>query len=78
MSKLAKVISGVLKIRPNRISDKTSPKTAKEWDSFGGILLITEIEKAFDIKFSMEEILSIKDVSDIKKILKKHGAGPNG
>lgn len=73
MKKLNKVVSKVFKIKPNRITDDTSPMNVKKWDSFGGLLLVTEIEKAFGVKFSMKEILSIKDIGSIKKILKSHG-----
>lgn len=77
MNKVDKVVSKVLRIKPNRIKDSTSPMNAKNWDSFGGILLVTEIEKAFRTKFSMKEILSLKDVGSIKKVLKSHGVDPD-
>lgn len=76
MNKLTKVVSGVLKVKPAKISDRTSPADVKAWDSFRGLLLITEIEKAFQIKFSMDEILSIKDIGSIKKILRDHNINP--
>ena len=78
MGKFVKVVSKVLKIKPNKINDKTSPMNVKSWDSFRGLLLITEIEKAFRIKFSMDEILSIKDIGGIKSILKIHNINSNG
>ena len=36
------------------------------WDSFNGLLLATELEKEFKVKFTMEDIVSIKNVGDIK------------
>lgn len=78
MKKLSKVVSKVFKIKSNRITDNTSPITVRKWDSFGGLLLVTEIEKAFGVKFSMKEILSIKDIGSIKKILKSHDVNPDG
>ncbi len=73
MKKFNKVVSKVLRIKPNRITGSTSPMNVKSWDSFRGLLLITEIEKAFHVKFSMEEILSLKDIGSLKKMLKSHG-----
>ncbi len=70
MSKFIKAVSSVLKANPRSINDETSPANAKNWDSFRGLLLIMEIEKEFGAKFSMEEILYIKNIGDIKKILK--------
>ena len=69
-NKFNKLIGKILKISPGRVTDKTSPVNVKSWDSFQGLLLITEIEKAYRIKFSMDEVLSIKDIGSIRKIIK--------
>ena len=78
MNKFTKLVSKVLKVNPRKITDKTSPMDVKNWDSFRGLILITEIEKMFRVKFSMSEMLSIKDIGGIKKILKKHKINPDG
>ncbi|MCQ9207747.1 MAG: acyl carrier protein [Omnitrophica bacterium] len=77
MSKFARVISKVLRIKAKSIRDETSPMNVKSWDSFRGLLLITEIEKAYKMKFTMDEILSIKDIGSLKKIFKKRGVNPD-
>ncbi|OGW75341.1 MAG: hypothetical protein A2Z72_08435 [Omnitrophica bacterium RBG_13_46_9] len=77
MSKLTKIISQVLEIKSGKINDATSPMNVKGWDSFAGVLLITEIEKAFRTKFTMDEILSVKDVGGIKRVLKERGLDPD-
>ncbi|MBN1353395.1 MAG: acyl carrier protein [Candidatus Omnitrophica bacterium] len=77
MSKFNRIVSKVLKIKASRITDRTSPINVKSWDSFRGLLLITEIEKGFGVKFSMQEILTIKDIASLKKILKSHGINPD-
>ena len=41
-------------------------------------VLLNEIEKEFNIKFLLEETLEIKNVSDFKKQLEKHGVNING
>jgi len=38
---------------------------------------LNEIEKEFNIKFSLEETLEIKNAGDFKKQLEKHGANLN-
>jgi acyl carrier protein len=73
MTTLQKTVARVLKIGPSSVKDATSPVNVKRWDSFRGLVLITEIEKAFRVKFSMQEILSVKDVGSIKALLVKHG-----
>lgn len=76
-NKLNKLIGKILKISPARVSDKTSPVNVRRWDSFTGLLLITEIEKAYGIKLSMDEVLSIKDIGSIRKIIKSRGIDPD-
>jgi len=77
MSKFKKIVSKVLKIGPNKVNDNASPLNVRSWDSFRGLLLITELEKAYGIKLSMEEVLTIKDVGSIKKILVKRKIDPD-
>lgn len=76
-NKLNKLIGKILKISPARVSDKTSPENVRRWDSFTGLLLITEIEKAYGIKLSMDEVLSIKNIGSIRKIIKSRDIDPD-
>jgi len=73
MKKLRMVLSKVLGIDENTITDKTSPDNVETWDSFNGLMLVSELEKEFNVKFTMDEVVSVKNVGDIKKTLRKHG-----
>ena len=73
MNRLKVVLSKVLGIAPDSINDKTSPSNVESWDSFNGLMLASELEKEFNVKFTMEEVVSVKNVRDIKESLKKHG-----
>ena len=72
MKKLNAILSRVFKIDEDSITDKTSPDDVETWDSFNGLLLISELEKEFNIKFTMDEVTSIRNVGGIKQYLKKH------
>ena len=71
--KLFEIISRVLNISIAQINDDSGSESMPEWDSFNMYVLLNEIEKEFDIKFSLEETLEIKTVGDFKKKLEKHG-----
>ena len=71
--KLTEIISNVLKVDASEINDESSPENIRSWDSFNGIMLVTELEKGFNVKFTMDDIIAIKNVQDIKKTLAKHG-----
>ncbi len=73
MNKLLNILSRVLDLKIENITDSIGPNNTESWDSFNGLLLATELEKEFEVKFTMEDIVSIKNVGDIKKKLIKYG-----
>ena len=76
--KLYDIISKVFSVQISEINDESSPETIESWDSFNGLILVDELESNFNIKFSVSEIIDVKNVKDIKKYLKKHGVDLNG
>ena len=73
MRTLEQVVAKVLDLKPGEVTDKTGPENTPSWDSFNGLVLATELESNLKVKFSVEEVVSVKNVGDIKRILKKHG-----
>lgn len=73
MKKLNTVLAEVLQIKEETIVDSTSPGTIDSWDSYNGLLLVSELENNFKVKFTLEEVMAVKNVGDIKKFLEKHG-----
>lgn len=73
MKRLYQALARVLEVNENEITDETSPRTVESWDSFSGLILVSELEREFQVKFTMQEITSVKCVKDIKTCLKKHG-----
>ncbi len=71
--KLAEIFSKILQIRLEEVTDSSQLDTLATWDSFNALVLITDIEKEFSVKFSMDEIVAIKTLTDIKNLLKKNG-----
>ena len=66
---LFEVVSRVMNIPIEKISDSSGPDSIPDWDSFNMFVLLDEIEKEFDVKFSLEETLEIKTISDFRKKL---------
>jgi len=73
MSRLNKILSRLLSIEESTINDQTSPKNVESWDSFNGLMLVSELENEFKVRFTMDEVTSVKCVKDIKESLMKHG-----
>ena len=66
------IVAKVFSIDESEITDESSPETIESWDSFNGLVLVDELETHFKIKFSISEIINVKNVSDIKQHLKNH------
>ncbi|MCK4521209.1 MAG: acyl carrier protein [Nanoarchaeota archaeon] len=73
MKTLKELVSNILGIDKEEINDNSSPDNINSWDSFNTLMLVSEIEKNFNVKFNMDEVMSIKNINDIKKLLGKHG-----
>lgn len=73
MSRLKKILSKVLEVDEKEIHDGSSPDTIESWDSFNGLMLVTELENEFKVNFTIDEVISVVNVGDIKKALIKHG-----
>ncbi len=50
-----------------------SKSITPEWDSLNHLMLLTEVEKQFNIKFTASDTVKIKSVKDIEAILKGKG-----
>ena len=75
--KLYNIISKVFSVPISEINDESSPETIESWDSFNGLILVDELESNFNIKFSVSEIIDVKNVKDIKRHLNNHGVDLN-
>ena len=75
--KLYDIISKVFSVPISEINDESSPETIESWDSFNGLILVDELESTFNIKFSVSEIIDVKNVKDIKRYLNNHGVNLN-
>jgi acyl carrier protein len=73
MKKLTALLSKILKIKEENIHDDLTPSQVASWDSMNALVLVAELEKTYNIRFTMAEVIGVKCVGDIKKILKNHG-----
>jgi acyl carrier protein len=47
------------------IMDSMSPKDIKKWDSLNHVILISEVEKEFNIRFGLQDMLESRNVETI-------------
>ena len=71
--RVAKVFSEVLGVSPDMINDTTSPDNTPQWDSLAAMNLVVAIEDEFDVRLSTAEIVSMRNVAIVKKVLTAKG-----
>ncbi len=68
--KLYQIISKVMKIDIADITDELGPETIENWTSFNGYVLLNELETGFEVKFTINEAMDVKNIADIKRHLR--------
>lgn len=53
------------------ISDTTSAKDIRDWDSLANINLVVAMEKQFGVKFAIQEIMPLQNVGDMIQLIEK-------
>lgn len=72
MNKFNKIVEKILLLEEDEVTDDVSRKENEEWDSMTHLVLVSEIEEAFNITLSDDNVIEIHTIKDIKEILKKH------
>jgi acyl carrier protein len=72
-ARVAKVFSEVLGISSDQVCDETSPDNTPQWDSMAAMTLVVAIEDEFDVRLSTAEIVSMRNVAIVKKVLRGKG-----
>jgi acyl carrier protein len=73
-SNLLDIVANVMEVQVSQIDDDSGPETIENWDSFRGLILFEELETKFNVKFTLNELLNVKRIRDIKNILSVRGA----
>lgn len=54
------------------VTAQTTASDVEQWDSSTHITLISEVEDAFGFKFSMKDVLGMKNVGEMVDIIRKN------
>jgi len=68
---LAEIISKVLLLDKNELTDDLKRRDYEPWDSMAHLILISEIENEFGIFFEDDEVVDIWTIADIRRLLSK-------
>ncbi|MHA7943508.1 acyl carrier protein [Formosa sp. 3Alg 14/1] len=63
--KVKEIIADAIEIDVSKLEEDTAIGDFPKWDSMGQIIIISALEKEFDIKFDPEVIMDLEDVGDM-------------
>ena len=65
LERLEDVFEDVLEIDDDDVTEELSQDTCEEWDSLAQITLLVSVENEFGVKFTADEMASMKSVAKI-------------
>jgi acyl carrier protein len=74
-AELTTLVADVMGIDEKDVTDSLSREEEERWDSLTHLRLVTAVEEAFSIRFSMDEIENIATLKDVDELVaSKSGA----
>jgi len=70
---LESLLADVLQIPIAAVTDELSMKDLEAWDSLKHMELIATLENQLDIQLTFDEIVAMRSVGDIKRVLNGRG-----
>ena len=64
--KLVDILEEIFDLEPENISDKLTHEDVALWDSLNHLKLITAVEQAYGIQFSMADVQAIDSIGKLK------------
>ncbi len=68
------LIGDVLGVDSNQVSDSLAMKESDRWDSLKHMELIVALEQTFQVELTFDEIVAMRTVGEIRRILGEKGA----
>lgn len=72
-AKLRQVFIDALALSPEVDVESLSYRGIDEWDSVAHMMLVGEIESAFDVMLDTQDVIGMSSYSLAREILKRHG-----
>jgi acyl carrier protein len=69
IARLTPIFRNILADELLEITDELSAATVANWDSLSHMLLITEVENEFAIKFKLKDLNKMKNVGDMMALI---------
>jgi acyl carrier protein len=68
-TELKKTILGALNLDDWEFDEQTIASQVPGWDSLSHVNVILAVEKRFDVRFSSREVLKLKSIGDLQRLV---------
>ncbi len=65
IQKVFEIVARMMGVPADAVNIESSPETLANWDSLRHIKLLLSVEESFGIRFSDDDLVSIKNVRDL-------------
>ena len=66
---LYQIVGKVLGVDPAELTEESNAQNTPRWDSLRHIEVVFAMESAFHVRFTMPEIVGLRKLGDIRKLL---------
>ena len=71
--RVLKLFADTLGCHVSSLSDESTPDTTPGWDSLAMMRLIVEIEDAFNIELTMNDVLEMRSIKRVREVIQLKG-----
>ena len=69
IEKIKKTIASTFEIPVETVNSHSSSQTIEQWDSMGHINLVMALEQRFGVKFTMDEIMKLRNFASLCQVM---------
>ncbi len=71
--RLIELFADELMVDAASLNDETNPDNTEQWDSLAAMRLVAAIEETFDVTLSTAEIMKMRSIGIVRKVLTEKG-----
>tara|TARA_B100000686_G_C16750888_1_gene952399 strand:- start:618 stop:842 length:225 start_codon:yes stop_codon:yes gene_type:complete len=69
--KLRDILADAIELEPDELTDESTPNNTPEWDSFAHMNMVAEVEKAYNIKLTLEEVIEMQSLPKMVEVVSR-------
>lgn len=73
MNAFARIVEQRFGLSPEAQTPLLTAQDISTWDSMNFLLLIADLENEYNFSFTMDEVLSISSLGQLRQVLEDHG-----